>query len=76
MLFIFSIDLFRQKTPREQMYNAPDLNKYGIHFNSIFKKHTNRTNDSIALYRYLDVSISLHDFLLFISVSAASRALS
>ncbi|CAH0552174.1 unnamed protein product [Brassicogethes aeneus] len=51
------IPLKRQKTPREEFLNAPDLTKYGKEFVDLTKKHHhkgNRTNDSIALYRYLD----------------------
>lgn len=50
------IELIRQKTAREQHLNAPHLTQYGINFDWFYKKHhgSNRTNDSIALYRYLD----------------------
>lgn len=54
-----SIHLVRQKTPREQLYNnAHKLKKYGYDMEWLYKKHhhkgNNRTNDSIAIYRYLD----------------------
>lgn len=59
IFFFFSrIELIRQVTPREQQLNAPNLEHFGINFDWLHKKHldSNRTNDSIALYRYLDVS--------------------
>ncbi|XP_019880484.2 uncharacterized protein LOC109608484 [Aethina tumida] len=52
-----NIPLKRHKTPREEYMNAPNIfEKYGISFDVLHKKHhnNNRTNDSIALYRYLD----------------------
>ncbi|XP_018563231.1 aspartic proteinase A2-like [Anoplophora glabripennis] len=50
------IELIRQKTTREEHLNAPSLKEYGVNFDWFYKKHHggNRTNDSIALYRYLD----------------------
>ena len=45
----------RQKTPREQAAMAPNLKGYGIDFEWLHKPHKhNSTNDSIALFRYLD----------------------
>lgn len=49
-----NIELHRQKTPREQQLNAPDLSEYGINFDWTYKNHTNRTTDSINLLKYLD----------------------
>lgn len=48
----------RQPTAREQQLNAPNLQNFGINLDWLHKKYHggNRTNDSIALYRYLDVS--------------------
>ncbi|CAG9766218.1 unnamed protein product [Ceutorhynchus assimilis] len=55
----FNIRLNRQKTAFEQhLNNAHILKKHNIDFYSLYKKHhhkaNNRTNDSIALYRYID----------------------
>ncbi|KAJ8924271.1 hypothetical protein NQ315_007063 [Exocentrus adspersus] len=52
------IELVRHKSALEQHLNAPDLKDYGLNFDELFKKHhhkgDNRTNDSIALYRWFD----------------------
>ncbi|KAJ8963214.1 hypothetical protein NQ318_018680 [Aromia moschata] len=49
------VELVRHKSAFEQHINAPNLEKYGLNFDELFKPHnTNRTNDSIALYRYFD----------------------
>lgn len=50
-----SIPIMRKKTPREQLIIAPNLKLYGIDFGWLHKPHKhNATNDSIALFRYLD----------------------
>ncbi|CAH1163535.1 unnamed protein product [Phaedon cochleariae] len=48
------IELIRQKSPREQYMNAPNLKAFGIDYGFLDDYGMNRTNDSIALYRYLD----------------------
>ncbi|XP_060532858.1 lysosomal aspartic protease-like [Cylas formicarius] len=49
----FTIELKRIKSPFEQHLNAPNLTKYGINLDWFYQK-SSQTNDSIALYRYLD----------------------
>ncbi|XP_030766306.1 lysosomal aspartic protease-like [Sitophilus oryzae] len=50
-----SIQLIRQKSPLEQHINsAKKLRNHGFNVDWIFKKPSNRTNDSVALYRYHD----------------------
>ncbi|ENN74588.1 aspartic proteinase A2 [Dendroctonus ponderosae] len=55
---IIRMTLTRQKTAFEQhLNNAPFLKKYGINSDWLYKKHhkpSPRTNDSIAMFRYLD----------------------
>ncbi|KAF5292331.1 hypothetical protein FQA39_LY03365 [Lamprigera yunnana] len=49
------IPIHRQKTPREQLLQMPNLKHYGIDSQWSLKPHKhNSTNDSIALFRYLD----------------------
>ncbi|KAK4884207.1 hypothetical protein RN001_000478 [Aquatica leii] len=49
------IPLSRQKTIREQISFMPNLKRHGIDFEWLTKPHKhNSTNDSIALFRWLD----------------------
>ncbi|VEN34605.1 unnamed protein product [Callosobruchus maculatus] len=60
-----SIDLIRQKSPRLQYLENPDLADklgFGEEFNQKPNPKPKPGNDSIALYRYLDVSILINQF--------------
>ncbi|XP_022913048.1 lysosomal aspartic protease-like [Onthophagus taurus] len=51
----FKISLFRQKTPRENMLDTPNIPEHDIWLDWVKKpKPRNRTNDTIPLMRYLD----------------------
>lgn len=55
------LDLFRQETPRQSILKSPNIPEHGIWIDWLKesyekKKNYTRTNDTIPLLRFLDVS--------------------